>query len=157
MTSQVLSEQSTGVGAFVSLLRAHAGITRDLNTQLTVEHGLTLSDFEVLLRLSRSRDRRMRRVDLADQVLLSASGVTRLLDGLERQGLVERAACSTDRRVVYAVLTDTGLDRLRTAAQSHFGQVDAVFGARFDDEELAALTGLLDRLGSGETPDCAPG
>ena len=157
MTSQVLSEQSTGVGAFVSLLRAHAGITRDLNTQLTVEHGLTLSDFEVLLRLSRSPDRRMRRVDLADQVLLSASGVTRLLDGLERQGLVERAACSTDRRVVYAVLTDTGLDRLRTAAQSHFGQVDAVFGARFDDEELAALTGLLDRLGSGETPDCEPG
>ena len=157
MTSQVLSEQSTGVGAFVSLLRAHAGITRDLNTQLTVEHGLTLSDFEVLLRLSRAPDRRMRRVDLADQVLLSASGVTRLLDGLERQGLVERAACSTDRRVVYAVLTDTGLDRLRTAAQSHFGQVDAVFGARFDDEELAALTGLLDRLGSGETPDCEPG
>ncbi|HEY6114108.1 MAG TPA: MarR family transcriptional regulator [Gaiellaceae bacterium] len=157
MTSQVLSEQSTGVGAFVSLLRAHAGITRDLNTQLTVEHGLTLSDFEVLLRLSRSPDRRMRRVDLADQVLLSASGVTRLLDGLERQGLVERAACSTDRRVVYAVLTDTGLDRLRTAAESHFGQVDAVFGARFDDEELAALTGLLDRLGSGETPDCEPG
>lgn len=157
MTSQVLSEQSTGVSAFVSLLRAHAGITRDLNTQLTVEHGLTLSDFEVLLRLSRSPDRRMRRVDLADQVLLSASGVTRLLDGLERQGLVERAACSTDRRVVYAVLTDTGLDRLRTAAQSHFGQVDAVFGARFDDEELAALTGLLDRLGSGETPDCEPG
>lgn len=157
MTSQVLSEQSTGVGAFVSLLRAHAGITRDLNTQLTVEHGLTLSDFEVLLRLSRSPDRRMRRVDLADQVLLSASGVTRLLDGLERQGLVERAACSTDRRVVYAVLTDTGLDRLRTAAEIHFGQVDAVFGARFDDEELAALTGLLDRLGSGETPDCEPG
>ena len=157
MTSQVLSEQSTGVGAFVSLLRAHAGITRDLNTQLTVEHGLTLSDFEVLLRLSRSPDRRMRRVDLADQVLLSASGVTRLLDGLERQGLVERAACSTDRRVVYAVLTDTRLDRLRTAAESHFGQVDAVFGARFDDEELAALTGLLDRLGSGETPDCEPG
>ena len=157
MTSQVLSEQSTGVGAFVSLLRAHAGITRDLNTQLTVEHGLTLSDFEVLLRLSRSPDRQMRRVDLADQVLLSASGVTRLLDGLEQQGLVERAACSTDRRVVYAVLTDNGLDRLRTAAESHFGQVDAVFGARFDDEELAALTGLLDRLGSGETPDCEPG
>jgi len=99
----------------------------------------------------------MRRVDLADQVLLSASGVTRLLDGLERQGLVERASCSTDRRVVYAVLTDTGLDRLRNAAESHFGEVDAVFGARFDAEELAELTGLLDRLGSGETVDCSPG
>jgi len=155
--SQVLSEQSLGTGAFVALLRGHAGITRDLTAQLTAEHGLTLSDFEVLLRLSRAPDRRMRRVDLADQVLLSASGVTRLLDGLERQGLVARASCDSDRRVVYAVLTDEGLDRLRTAAASHFAQVDALFGARFDDEELAVLTGLLDRLGSSDTEDCTPG
>lgn len=157
MTSQILSEQSSCVGAFVSLLRAHAGITRDLNAQLTVEHGLTLSDFEVLLRLSRAPDRRMRRVDLADQVFLSASGVTRLLDGLERQGFVERASCDVDRRVVYAVLTDAGLDRLQNAAASHFGQINAIFGARLDEDELAELTGLLDRLGTGETPDCSPG
>ena len=156
MSSQVLSEQSTGVGAFVSLLRAHAAITRDLNTQLTLEHGLTLSDFEVLLRLSRAPDRRMRRVDLADQVLLSASGVTRLLDGLERHELVERAACASDRRVVYAVLTDAGLERLRTAAESHFGQIDAIYNARFDARELAELTDLLDRLGTGEAEDCSP-
>jgi DNA-binding MarR family transcriptional regulator len=152
--SQVLSEQSTCVDAFVALLRAHSGVTRQLNAQLSAEHGLTLSDFEVLLRLARADDRRMRRVDLADQVFLSASGVTRLLDGLERQGLVERASCDTDRRVVYAVLTDTGLDRLRTAAASHFGQVEAVFGARYEADELAALTTLLDRLGEGETEDC---
>jgi DNA-binding MarR family transcriptional regulator len=156
MMSQVLSEQSTGVGAFVALLRAHASITRDLSAQLTLEHGLTLSDFEVLLRLSNAPDRRMRRVDLADQVFLSASGVTRLLDGLERQGLVERAACASDRRVVYAVLTDAGAERLRTAAASHFGQVDAIFGARFEAGELAELTGLLDRLGTAEAPDCEP-
>jgi DNA-binding MarR family transcriptional regulator len=157
MMSQVLSEQTSCVGAFVSLLRAHAGLTRDLNAQLTVEHGLTLSDFEVLLRLSRADDRRMRRVDLADQVFLSASGVTRLLDGLERHGLVERASCASDRRVVYAVLTDDGLDRLRAAAESHFAQIDAILGARFDDAEVAELTSLLDRLGSGETEDCTPG
>jgi len=157
MPSQVLSAQSVCVGAFVALLRAHAGVTRDLNAQLTADHGLTLSDFEVLLRLSRAPERRMRRVDLADQVLLTASGITRLLDGLERQGLVERASCETDRRVVYAVLTDAGLDRLRTAAQSHFGQVDAVFGARYDDAEVEVLTGLLDRLGVGAPEDCTPG
>ena len=157
MPSQVLSEQTNCVGAFVSLLRAHAGLTRDLNAQLTAEHGLTLSDFEVLLRLSRADDRRMRRVDLADQVFLSASGVTRLLDGLERQGFVERAACASDRRVVYAVLSDAGLGRLRTAAESHFAQIDAIFGARFDDADLAELTSLLDRLGDGETEDCTPG
>jgi MarR family transcriptional regulator, 2-MHQ and catechol-resistance regulon repressor len=153
--SQVLSEQSTCVDAFVALLRAHSGVTRQLNAQLSAEHGLTLSDFEVLLRLARADHRRMRRVDLADQVFLSASGVTRLLDGLERQGLVERASCDTDRRVVYAVLTDSGLDRLRTAAASHFGQVEAVFGARYEADELAALTTLLDRLGEGETEDCS--
>lgn len=139
----------------MALLRAHAGLTRQLNTQLTLEHGLTLSDFEVLIRLSRADDRRMRRVDLADQVLLSASGVTRLLDGLERHNLVERASCESDRRVVYAVLTDEGLDRLRSAARSHFAQIDTVLGARLDSDELVSLTALLDRLGEGE-PDCAP-
>jgi DNA-binding MarR family transcriptional regulator len=158
MMSQVLSEQSTCVEAFVALLRAHSSVTRQLSAQLTAEHDLTLSDFEVLLRLSRAPDRRMRRVDLADQVLLSASGVTRLLDGLERQGYVERAACSSDRRVVYAVLTDAGLERLRRAAAGHFGQVDAYFGVRLEAEELASLTQLLDRLGEGETDaaDCSP-
>ena len=157
MTSQVLSGQSTSVEAFVSLLRAHASVTRQLNAQLTLDHGLTLSDFEVLVRLSRAEERRMRRVDLADQVLLSASGVTRLLDGLERQGLVERASCESDRRVVYAVLTDEGLDRLRSAASSHFAEIDAALGARLDEDELTSLTALLDRLGEGELePDCTP-
>jgi MarR family transcriptional regulator, 2-MHQ and catechol-resistance regulon repressor len=158
MTSQVLTEQSRSVEAFVALLRAHASLTRGLSAQLTLEHGLTLSDFEVLLRLSRTPDRRMRRVDLADQVLLSASGVTRLLDGLERQGYVERAACSSDRRVVYAVLTESGLECLRNAATSHFGQVEASFGARLEADELSSLTRLLDRLGDGEakSADCSP-
>jgi DNA-binding MarR family transcriptional regulator len=151
-----LSEQSICVDAFVSLLRAHATVTRQLNAQLSAEHGLTLSDFEVLLRLARADDRRMRRVDLADQVFLSASGVTRLLDGLERQGLVERASCDSDRRVVYAVLTDQGLERLRAAAESHFAQVDAAFAGRYSADELEALTDLLDRFGDGEGPDCAP-
>ena len=72
MSSQVLSEQALGVQAFAALLRAHASATRQLNAQLTVEHGLTLSDYEVLLRLSRAPDRRLRRVDLAEQVLLTA-------------------------------------------------------------------------------------
>ena len=157
MTSQVLSEQSTSAGAFVALLQAHAATTRELSARLTQEHGLTISDFEVLLRLSRAPDRRMRRVDLADQVFLSASGVTRLLDGLERHGLVERASCDSDRRVVYAVLTDAGLERLRIAAESHFGQIDEIFGAQYDAAELEALTGLLDRLGGAEPEDCAPG
>jgi DNA-binding MarR family transcriptional regulator len=146
------------VDAFAALLRAHAAATRRLNAQLNADHGLTLSDFEVLLRLARAPDRRMRRVDLAEQVLLTASGITRLLDGLERSGLVERDSCASDRRVVYAVLTDEGLAKIREAAASHFTQVDELFGARFGESELDELTALLSKLAEdyAEVP-CDPG
>jgi DNA-binding MarR family transcriptional regulator len=150
MPSQVLSEQSSCVQAFAGLLRAHAATTRRLSTQLTVDHGLTINDFEVLLRLARSPERRMRRVDLAQQVVLTASGVTRLLDGLERSGLVERSSCDADRRVVYAVLTDAGLAKIAEAATSHFAQVDELFGARFEDAELEELGSLLAKLGDAD-------
>jgi DNA-binding MarR family transcriptional regulator len=146
MSGQVLSEQSFCVEAFVALLRAHAAATRRLSAQLTADHGLTISDFEVLFRLARAPDRRMRRVDLAEQVVLTASGITRLLDGLERSGLVVRDSCSTDRRVVYAVLTDAGLAKIREASASHYAQVDELFGSRFDEAELDRLASLLSRL-----------
>jgi DNA-binding MarR family transcriptional regulator len=141
----------------VALLRAHAAATRQLSAQLSADHGLTLSDYEVLLRLSRAPDRRLRRVDLAEQVLLTASGVTRLLDGLERAGFVERASCSTDRRVVYAVLTDDGLEKVRSARQAHLTQIETFFHARLEERELDELTALLARLeDSGEELDCEP-
>lgn len=154
MPSQVLSTQSS-TSAFVALLRAHAATTRQLNAQLLADHGLTISDYEVLLRLSRSPDRRMRRVDLAGEVLLTASGVTRLLDGLERNGLVERAACDSDRRVVYAVLTDVGSEKLESAGESHRAQIDELFTTRLEGGELESLAALLSRLGE-DAPDCAP-
>ena len=154
MPGQVLSEQSLGVQAFTALLRAYAATTRELNAELTADHGLTISDYEVLVRLARAPDQRMRRIDLADQVLLTPSGITRLLDGLEREGFVERGSCDTDRRVVYAVLTDAGLAKLRSASESHLAQIDAFFTARFDDEELGELQTLLARLGEGEPTAC---
>jgi DNA-binding MarR family transcriptional regulator len=149
-----LSEQSICVEGFVALLRAHAATTRKLNAQLLADHDLTLSDFEVLLRLARAPDRRMRRVDLAQQVLLTASGVTRLLDGLERSGLVARDSCDTDRRVVYAVLTDAGVAKIREASASHFAQVDEMFSGRFDQTELQQLASLLSRLDAGDAESC---
>jgi DNA-binding MarR family transcriptional regulator len=156
MSSQVLIEQ-TSARAFAALLRAHAAATRALSAQLSAEHGLTLSDYEVLLRLAHAPERRMRRVDLSEQVLLSASGITRLLDGLERSGLVERASCSTDRRVVYAVLTPEGLETLRTAAKSHLDQIDSYFSVRLDSDQLEQLTALLSKLEEAEEePDCSP-
>jgi DNA-binding MarR family transcriptional regulator len=146
--SQVLPTQvvSPAMSAWVRLLRAHAATTREMSADLLNEHGLTINDFEALLHLSRAEEGRMRRVDLAEGLLLTASGVTRLLDGLESAGLVERAACSSDRRVVYAVLTDEGRERLKAASRSHTAAITAMFEARFGDEELALLAGLLGRL-----------
>jgi DNA-binding MarR family transcriptional regulator len=144
------------VTAFATFLRAHASATRRLNAQLTADHGLTLSDYEVLLRLAWAADRRMRRVDLAEQVLLTASGITRLLDGLENSGLVARGSCNSDRRVVYAVLTDAGLAKLREASASHVAQVEELFGTRYDEDELERLTALLGRLGENEAAACDP-
>jgi DNA-binding MarR family transcriptional regulator len=155
--SQVLSEQSVSVDSFVALLRAYTHATRELNAELTADHGLTLSDYEVLLRLSRASDRRMRRVDLAEQVLLTASGITRLLDGLERHGYVERGSCDSDRRVVYAVLTDEGLAKLHSASETHVAQIEEYFTSRYDAGELAALTALLSRVEPGDSLDCSPG
>jgi DNA-binding MarR family transcriptional regulator len=151
-----LTEQSNAVLSFVSLLRAYAHATRQLNAQLTADHGLTISDYEVLLRLSRAPDRRMRRVDLAEQVLLTASGITRLLDGLERAGYVERGSCDSDRRVVYAVLTDDGSTKLRAASESHVTQIEEFFTSRYEDAELADLAELLARVDGDETVDCSP-
>src|SRR5262245_25417548 len=156
MMSQVLSEQSVAVDSFVSLVRAYTHATRHLNAQLTTDHGLTLSDYEVLLRLARAPDRRMRRVDLAEEVLLTASGITRLLDGLERSGYVERGSCDTDRRVVYAVLTEDGVEKLRDASRSHVGQIEEYFTSRYEDEHLVALSALLARIEPGDAGECVP-
>jgi DNA-binding MarR family transcriptional regulator len=148
MSSQVLSEQlsATAVEAFIRLLQGHAAATKELSADLVRDHGLTISDYEALLRLARADDRRLKRVELAQSLLLTPSGVTRLLDGLERTGYVEKGSCDSDARVTYAVLTDAGLDKLREASASHVAQVRAFFEQRFDDNELATLAELLGRL-----------
>lgn len=156
MTSQVLREQSVEVQTFGALLGAHMSATKQLDAQLIADHGLTISDYGVLLRLAWAPNRRLRRVDLADAITLSASGITRLLDGLERSGFVERAQCDDDRRVVYAVLTDEGLAKLRDASVSHVEQVESLFGSRFDEDELGALLELLQKLSGPRDSDCAP-
>ena len=128
------------------LVRAHAAVTRQLSAQLNADHGLNLNAYEALLLLARAPDSRLRRVDLAGQLLLTAGGVTRLLDGLERDGFVARDVCSSDRRVSYAVLTEAGRDKLRDASKSHTSQIRELLGGPFDDGELTQLVGLLDRL-----------
>jgi DNA-binding MarR family transcriptional regulator len=143
--------------AWIRFLRAHAALTRELSAELVADHGLTLNDYEVLLHLARAPERRMRRVDLAESVLLTASGITRLLEGLERAGFVERVLCDSDRRVAYAQLTEAGLEKLREASRTHIAGIESLFVGRFSDEELATLSALLSRLpaAGNEAVECA--
>lgn len=144
--SSTTPKTSTAIEAFVRLVRANAAVTRQLSAQLSADHGVSLSAYEALLLLARAPDSRLRRVDLASSLLLTAGGVTRLLDGLEREGFVAREQCSSDRRVTYAVLTKAGRDKLREASKSHTRQIRELLGGTFDEDELAQLVALLDRL-----------
>ena len=147
MSSQVLTRQaSAALEAWARLLRSHAATRRALNAQLVTDHGLTISGYEALLLLAHAEEGRLRRVDLADHLLLTASGVTRLLDGLEEAGFVERASCDSDRRIVYAVLTDAGRAQLEAASETHIAGVREVFEQRFSEAELGQLAELLSRL-----------
>jgi DNA-binding MarR family transcriptional regulator len=147
MSSQVLTPQvSPALDCWVRLLRAHAATTRAMSAELVADHGLTINDYEALFHLSRADNSAMRRVDLAEQLLLTPSGVTRLLDGLERAGWVTKASCSSDARVTYAVLTDDGRAKLERASRSHVLQIRALFEERFSAKELETLGGLLARL-----------
>ncbi len=130
----------------MNFLRAHATTTRRLNADLVANHGLTINDYEVLLHLARAPGHALRRVDLVDRLLLTPSGITRLLAGLETAGYVRRLACERDGRVVYAELTNEGLERLREARETHLAGIHALFLDRFSAEERRTLAELLERL-----------
>lgn len=157
MSSQILSTQEivTAVEVWGKLLRGHAGTARHLSAQLLTEHGLTINDYEALLRLSQAEGSALRRIDLASKLVLTASGVTRLLDGLETAGFVAKQACEHDARVTYAVLTDVGREKLREAGCSHVAAIRALLEERFSCDELATLSELLARLpGASEPGSC---
>ncbi|HMI22580.1 MAG TPA: MarR family winged helix-turn-helix transcriptional regulator [Gaiellaceae bacterium] len=141
-----IARETPEVQAWAQLLRAHSALTRRFSAELLTMHGLTLSGYEVLLHLAHAPDQRLRRVDLAERVLLTPSGITRLLDGLERAGYVRRAASNEDARVSYAVLTGEGYEKLRSAAPTHVGGIRELFGEHFSSDELETLRELLARL-----------
>jgi len=158
LSTQAPYRTTPEIQTWVALLRAHATSIRRFNAELVGEHGLTLNDYEVLLRLSRAEGRRLRRVDLAEQVLLTPSGITRLLEGLERSGLVERASCESDARVTYAQLTNEGDAKLREASGTHVAGIREFFRGRFSEDEVRALGELLERLPLDPSDDveCSP-
>lgn len=132
--------------AWRSFLGAHARVLRYLEAELLAEQRLSLVSYDVLVQLAEAPGRSLRMAELADRVLLSRSGVTRLVDRLEHAGLVTRQRVTGDGRGVIAELTPAGLDRLRIAAGTHLAGVARHFVARFKPEELAYLGELCDRL-----------
>jgi DNA-binding MarR family transcriptional regulator len=146
MRVQATSQPDRALTPWVCLLRGHAAVRRALTAQLQARHGLTVNDYEALVLLARADDGHMRRVDLADALQLTPSGVTRLLDGLEQQGLVKKLGCPSDGRVTYAALTAKGRRKLEQAASAHTTAIRVLFEERYTQKELAVLAELLARL-----------
>ena len=129
-----------------SFLRAHAATVRELERELAAEAGMPLGWYDVLLQLVEAPDRRLRMAELADLVLLSRSGLTRLVDRLQAEGLVRREPSKDDARGTYTVLTPAGFERLRRAAPVHLDGVARHWLSHFDDDELRQLGALLRRI-----------
>jgi DNA-binding MarR family transcriptional regulator len=128
------------------MLRAHAALTRELDAQLAREHKLPLSSYEVLLFLADAPEGRMRMAELADSVLLSRSGLTRLVDRLEREGLLKRKPCESDARGFFAEITPKGRRLFDAARRTHLDGVRTLFLSRFTRDELRALGALWQKL-----------
>lgn len=132
--------------AWRGLKRAHASLAKRLDAELERAHSLPLTSYEVLLHLVEAQDGRMRMCDLAERSQLSRSGLTRLADRLERDGLLERCSCPHDARGAYACLTDRGRERLRAARGTHLQVVREQFLSRFSERELSALAEMWERI-----------
>jgi DNA-binding MarR family transcriptional regulator len=132
--------------AWRSFLRAHARLSRVLESELVAEHPISLGGYDVLVQLAEAPGRRLRMAELADAVLLSRSGVTRLVDRLEVAGMVTRERFDGDGRGIVAVLTKKGLDTLREASRTHLAGVVRHFIDHFDPAELAAFGQMSARL-----------
>ena len=143
----------TAAGLF---FEAHAGLSAVLEHRLAEECGLPAQWFEVMLRLARSPGHRLRMCDLAAQVALSPSGLTRAVDRLEEAGFVTRVHCEEDRRVAYAALTDAGLARIEAAVPVHLEHLDEHFVSPLTPDELAQLTATLRKLRDHVNPGAIP-
>ena len=132
--------------AWRGLLRAHACLARRLDTELDQAHGLPMTSYEVLHHLDEALGGRMRMRDLAEHAQLSRSGLTRLVDRLEREELLERCSCEHDARGSYACLTERGRERLEDARVTQLAVVREHFFSRFSELELSLLAGMCERI-----------
>lgn len=143
---RVLPPASGRLATWATFLHAHARVTRALERELQTDAGMALADYDVLVQLAMTDAGRLRMSELADRLLLSRSGVTRLVDRLEKAGLVRRHACESDRRGSWAQLTDAGSARLEDALPRHLRGVDEHFLDRIPTDELDQLRRTLERV-----------
>ncbi len=140
-----------------AFLQAHARVSRRLDEELRAEHDLSLAEYDALLTIADAPDRRIRMRQLADRVILSTSGVTRLIDRLVADGLVERDTCLSDARGAEAVLTEPGLERLRRASRTHLRGIGEHFLAAVDTDDLSiierSMLAVAERVGPGGEVD----
>lgn len=152
MTKTTLSRNLTDpeLKAWRAFLRAHSTITRSLESELMAQHALSLPEYGVLVTLVEAPEHRLRMTELADQVLLSRSGLTRLVDRMQHSGLVERFRCPSDARGTHAVLTDLGYQRLKESAGTHLRGVREHVTGRLSGAELRQLDELMTKLAISE-------
>lgn len=144
-----ISPRDPRIATWRDFLVVHARLQRILDQELRAAHDISLAEYDALLVLAAAPNRRLRMHQLADQVLLSRSGVTRLIDRLVADGSVERSHCATDARGAEAVLTRPGLSRLREASDTHLRGIGEHFLGSLGDEELAALGGAMSAVLAG--------
>ena len=143
---QTASLSERELQAWRGMLRVHSALTKALDAQLEVAHGLPLSSYEVLLFLADAPGQKMRMSELAESILLSRSGLTRLVDRLERDGLIARQTCAQDARGSYAKLTPAGAQKLAAARDTHLAGVRALFLEHLGEEEMELLGELWARI-----------
>jgi DNA-binding MarR family transcriptional regulator len=146
MMPKPISRHDPRLATWSAFLRAHARIVRRLEAELQAEQDLALTDYDVLVQLAQADDRRLRMSELAERLMLSRSGATRLVDRLVAARLVERVMCDDDRRGQWASLTDAGQERLRRASPTHLRGVGEHFLERLSADELPAMERVLGRL-----------
>lgn len=162
-TSPDLLPNDPHLAAWKAFLTAHALVSRRLDDDLRTSHGLSLAEYSALLQLAQAPDRRLRMNQVADGVFLSRSGVTRLIDRLESDGLVTRGGCSSDKRGAEATLTESGLTRLRAASRVHLQGIATYFLGPIEATDLDSIERALGAVGArvqrdGRPPElaCAP-
>ena len=163
VTEQVarpLSPRDTRLAPWRAFLEAHARVSRRLDEELRTEHDLSLAEYDTLLAIAWAPERRIRMRLLADSILLSKSGVTRLIDRLVADGLVERIACASDARGAEAVLTDAGLERLRAASATHLRGIEEYFLRGFTPGDAETIERVMRSVAERSWPTgilpCAP-